>query len=137
MSRRRTAANVIEITIPGPPVPKGRPRAGRTGFYTPTRTAQFEETVAWAARAQRVRLGQGPVEVQADFYTRAGGGDLDNLLKSCLDGLVKGGAIDDDNPMVVRAVSARWFHDPHQERTELRLIHRNAGQEPALKGDQR
>lgn len=129
---------VTVLEIPGAPVPKARPRAnGRGGVYTPSRTHQYEELVAWAARAKRIRLGQGPVEIQADFHTRKGGGDLDNLLKSLLDGLVKGGAIDDDNPQVVRAVSARWFHDPYDERTEIRIVHRNAGQEPAQKGGQR
>lgn len=117
---------VTVLEIPGTPVPKGRPRSGRGNTFTPRRTVEYEQLVAWHARAQRIRLGAGPVELHADFYTRRGGGDLDNLLKSVLDGLVKGGAIDDDAPHIVPVITVRWFHDPHHERTELRLIHRQA-----------
>lgn len=115
---------VTVLEIPGAPVPKARPRAnGRGGVYTPSRTHQYEELVAWAARAKRIRLGQGPVEIQADFHTRKGGGDLDNLLKSLLDGLVKGGAIDDDAAHIVPKITVRRFHDPRNERCHIRLIH--------------
>ena len=41
----------FEITIPGNPVAKGRPRVSRYGTYTPKKTADFESYVeyCWAA----------------------------------------------------------------------------------------
>lgn len=89
------------IVIPGPPVPKGRPRSTRAGgVYTPQRTRDYEESVAWACRQARVAHGAGAVAVRIRFMARRGRGDIDNLAKSVLDGLVMGGAIDDDRQVV-------------------------------------
>lgn len=43
---------LCDCTIPGDPIPKGRPRQGKGGHtYTPQRTIDAEEAVAWALRA--------------------------------------------------------------------------------------
>jgi crossover junction endodeoxyribonuclease RusA len=90
-----------ELVIPGPPVPKGRPRKGKGRWYTPRSTIEFEEHVAWVARAQRTRFGDDPVRVSIEIWTqRSLRGDLDNYAKSILDGLQKGGLFNNDRQVV-------------------------------------
>lgn len=89
------------IVIVGAPVPKGRPRSTRAGgVYTPERTRAYEEQVAWACRKARAAHGAANVHVRIRFLCRRYRGDIDNLAKSVLDGLVLGGAFDDDRQVV-------------------------------------
>lgn len=49
----------VEFTVPGQPVPKGRPRLGRGGHtYTPKNTKAAESRIAAAFRC----LGEQPIE---------------------------------------------------------------------------
>jgi crossover junction endodeoxyribonuclease RusA len=86
------------LEIPGRPVPKGRPRRGRNGrWYTPTATIQYEDFVAWMARASGDRYGDRDVTVRIELRTSSRlRGDLDNYAKGILDGLQKGGLFDND-----------------------------------------
>ncbi len=98
------------VVIPGRPVPKGRPRVGKGGsVYTPERTREYEQAVAWAVRASRGRV-DGPCEVLIDLYLRPGTrGDLDNYAKAILDGAEKGGAFGNDRDVIdlrIRLVDA-------------------------------
>lgn len=101
---------VITFTVPGDPVGKARPRVARRGkhvkLYTPDKTRAYEEKIGWHARSSHCYL-LGPdtpvrVEVIAVFtrpqrLKRAKDPegliphtvkpDLDNVLKSVLDGL--------------------------------------------------
>jgi len=104
--RRRVRAGggdlTVDLEIPGAPVPKGRPRKGRNGrFYTPKRTQAAEAAVAWHAHTAGVRF-DGPVRVELDFY--GGRGDADNLAKTVLDGLQKGGLLRDDRQVMELAI---------------------------------
>ena len=92
---------VIDFEIPGAPVPKGRPRKGRHGFYTPRRTQAAEAEVAWYAHITGARF-DGPVRVELDFY--GGRGDVDNFGKLVLDGLQKGGLLRNDNQVMELAI---------------------------------
>ena len=86
---------VISFTVPGEPVPKARPRVvrghGQKRGYTPERTAVAETAVGWRFR-QAVK-GHG-VDADSSFgviavfcrQTRIRC-DVDNLLKTVLDGL--------------------------------------------------
>lgn len=119
----------VEIRIPGPPVPKARPRARvifygdkcstcRRGqrhsatMYTLSSTKEFERRVAKAARPHFFSgMLEGPVSVETLFVFPMRGAprkreprpaewkatrcDLDNLVKSVLDGLT-GVAFKDD-----------------------------------------
>lgn len=95
---------MIDLWVPGKPVPKGRPRMTRRGrVFTPARTLEYEALVADYAASQPQL--EGPVEVHMDLHpdgvrvwawevehTSSGlRGDLDNYVKSVLDGLQKGG----------------------------------------------
>ena len=46
---------MIQFTVPGTPVPKGRPRSfvrgGKVGHYTPKKTADYEKAVRMLAQA--------------------------------------------------------------------------------------
>ena len=95
---------MIEFTVPGEPVAKGRPRFNtKSGAaYTPKQTASFENRVALFARAAGVRVLDGPVQVTIEFWFAwpkskwrkrnwrgvewmDTGKDLDNLAKAILD----------------------------------------------------
>jgi len=103
MSEPKPAANYDAIkcaafTVDGEPVPKARPRLGRGGHaYTPSRTAAWEERVGWAYREAQGPEFHGPVQVALHFRRKSRRrADLDNLIKSVLDGL-NGVAWQDDS----------------------------------------
>ena len=99
----------LTITIPGQPVPKGRPRFARRGRSVVTRTPKRTlDAEAWVAEcARRVYDGElltGPLRVDAVFILKRPGRlkpkrhpggllwapkrpDVDNLRKLLLDGL--------------------------------------------------
>lgn len=89
----------VAFTIPGPPVPKGRPRFFRGHAVTPKRTRVYEahaKKVAQAAMAGRTPT-ESPVAMTIRFYvhdrrTR----DLDNLAKAVTDA-AKGVVYADDS----------------------------------------
>lgn len=84
-----TVPPVTSFCVPGRPAPKQRPRVGANGkVYTPRVTQEYEQRVAWAAKAAGLRPLEGPVGVRAAFYFASRPpGDLDNYLKALLDGL--------------------------------------------------
>lgn len=108
-----TSPRIVSIPIRGMPVPKGRPRFGRGGVYTPPRTKEYEALVrAKVLDAKRAAgMGdldcfEGPVAVRivivrgehpyaivavshlAPKMTGKRTPDLDNMAKSILDGLM-------------------------------------------------
>jgi len=103
----------VNLTIPGEPVPKGRPRFGKNGrVYTPRESQAYEALVGWHALKARRKFSKGtPLKIQADFYCTPRAAqqlpDLDNLLKSLLDGLQSCGAIENDRDVVAIEVY-RW-----------------------------
>jgi len=82
------------------PVGKQRPRAGADGtFYTPTKTAEFEDYVAAQAKLERPKgwdqSGIYEVKIRVVYDGRQHS-DLDNVVKSVLDAL-NGIAYNDDS----------------------------------------
>lgn len=73
------------------PVGKQRPRAGANGtFYTPTKTAEFEEYVAAQAKMARPKGWPLDERYQVKMVVKYDGkqhADLDNVVKAFLDGL--------------------------------------------------
>lgn len=98
------------VYIPVRPRPKGRPRYAKGRMYTPATTAEYEKAVRDAWEASDGPLIEGPLEVDLSFTedgvevvvrqlpleekTRLRG-DLDNYVKSTLDGLNKTAFPDD------------------------------------------
>jgi Holliday junction resolvase RusA-like endonuclease len=86
------------IVVLGRPVAKQRARMFPGGrAYTPPRTRDYEQTVAWACRATRERFRTGPLSVRILLLsTTELRGDVDNYAKSILDGMEKGQLIGND-----------------------------------------
>jgi Holliday junction resolvase RusA-like endonuclease len=90
---------MLRIKIDGRAVAKERPRLTKYGgVFTPAKTVEYENKVAAAWNSQIGMLTlTGDLRVVIHVYTdRAGKQDVDNLAKSILDGLQKGGAFAND-----------------------------------------
>jgi len=112
--------SVLRFVAPGDPVPKGRPRFARAGkfvrTFTPKETLRYEERIAAYARYHvEANPGpfpiDGPVQVDLTFVFRRPASrknarymdrkpDLDNVIKSCIDGLANGGVLKTDSRVV-------------------------------------
>lgn len=127
----------IAFTVPGQPVAKGRPIAGRVGnritMRTPSKTAVYELHVAMSASAAMKSMNplQGPLKVDIDMRVmipaswskkkqeeaRAGivrptkKPDLDNVVKGICDGM-NGVAYDDDSQIVEMVVRKTYSDAP-------------------------
>lgn len=124
----RRREHVVTFTVPGPPVAKQRPRRGPAGnWYTPRRTQQFEEAVAWAATAAGVQLEPGvPYTVQIHFYLSSHRRDADNLAKSVLDGLQRMPDGWDDSQVMNLVVLKHMVRDASEERTVVMIARRDS-----------
>jgi Holliday junction resolvase RusA-like endonuclease len=98
----------LVVDVPGEVVPTARVRVMHGRASTPRRTVEYQAQVARAVRAAVAEtswparhLGPVAVEVYAYGCER---GDPDNILKSALDGLVKGHALVDDGVRVIRSL---------------------------------
>lgn len=111
--------NSISFTVYGNPVPAQRARVMRGGWsFTPKRTIEAEEAVAaaWRAAAQGRWFPIGALDMTVGFYLGdRRRKDVDNLLKTVLDGLTKGSAWSDDSQ--VRLLTAAVHMDREHPRT--------------------
>ena len=106
------------FTVPGRPVPKQRPRAGKNGnLYTPKATREYEKAVGWAARQVFSNPYDGPIELILKIYIMARAGDLDNYIKSICDGL--NGIAWQDDSQVTRIRADLVIHKKAMERAEV------------------
>lgn len=129
---------VLRVTIPGAPVPKGRPRfymrQGRPKVFTDKKTAAYEKLIALCVSSSPMLRGQsrplcgdGPVRVDIvavfprpqrlqarkhsdGLLAMSCRPDLDNVLKACLDGvgLAKGLIWNDDGQ--VQTIRAESYY---------------------------
>lgn len=120
---------MIEITIHGIPIPKGRPRFvrfknGRVGAFTPEDTEIWEKDVQFAALPHRPRVPlDGALEAEMIFYLHRPGGtrreypsvrpDLDNYAKAVLDAL--NGIIYTDDSRIVKMTLSKLYGEPRVE----------------------
>ena len=90
---------MLRIKIDGRAVPKQRPIFTKSGYaITPKQTVDFEKKVAEAWNTQIGMITMtGELRVVIHVYNdRTGKQDVDNLAKSILDGLQRGGAFAND-----------------------------------------
>lgn len=126
---------MINLTIPGEPCAKGRPRLGKWGTYSPTKTVNAEtlikELYIMQHNGEKVD-GQVNLMVKAYFkipkstskkvaeQMRLGilrpikRPDGDNILKLCSDAL-NGLAYDDDSQVVTAIVEKHYSDEPRVE----------------------
>lgn len=84
----------LAFTVPGPPVPKGRPRTvrhrGAVRTFTPTRTKRYERHVAICAwKAAPAGCGwrtDGRYAATLRVFGARANDDMDNVAKAVLDG---------------------------------------------------
>lgn len=108
-----------EIVVPGRPVPARRMTQGTKWSERSRRSLDYQEQVAWTARAARVQDLKGDLSISIDFYfADKRHGDIDNHIKAILDGLQYGGAFKNDRQ--VKRVEAEIFYED-EERAEIRL----------------
>ncbi len=104
-----------KIIIPGIPVPKARPKVACTGkhaiIYTPAKTREYEKVVESNAAKQipAITANNCPIRMKLVFCLKRPKGrnsgypskkpDIDNLIKSVMDGL-KGVCYNDDSQVV-------------------------------------
>ena len=133
--------NTYELTVAGPPVGKGRPRFTKAGIaYTPGKTANYENLIrlAFCEKYGEDAPSEEPVEIQVDGYfpiakswtkkkkvmaliglmKNTSKPDLDNIIKSALDGL-NGVAFQDDK-QVWRIIASKRYSD--RPRMEIKMI---------------
>ena len=113
---------IYSFAVPGPPVPKQRPRRNASGvWYTPTRTKRYEAKVAWCARSAGLSAPlTGPVRLEillwlSDRRRR----DVDNIAKSIVDGLNRIAWADDSQ--VTSLTISRAGVDRDRPRTEVTI----------------
>ncbi len=115
---------VYSITIPGRPVPKGRPRLGVHGrkayVYTPPKTKEYEKLVGWVWKCAGCKPLNGPIAVKLHLFIRGRSGDVDNYSKSILDGL-NGVAYEDDDQVVELQVRKYKVKRKDEERVEIEI----------------
>lgn len=137
---------MLEITIPGKPVPKGRPRFRKVGnfvsTYTDEKTVGFENLVAWIAKQNLGSVGptDQAVSVRCEFDVtppaswsnkkkqQALAGlifpvckpDSDNLVKAIYDGMNKIVYLDDKQ--IVDGSFSKRYADRDETRVWVRLM---------------
>ncbi len=120
---------MIEITLPGRPIPWARARKGKRGFFTPLKQAAHRKAMALIIKAKRLEPLTGPVAIDVTFdygtnetrilvYPAHGAcpldnapryngrwkatrADLDNLVKQINEGLQDSGLLADDAQVAV------------------------------------
>ena len=127
----------ISFTVPGRPVPKGRPRVTRFGTYTPEATRNYERAVreSWERQSGQFLPEGAPIEVHVTAHfpipascskkrrTAMEGaphtqhrGDIDNVVKSVLDAL-NGFAFADDSAVCCIRAYKDYRSEPSTEVT--------------------
>jgi Holliday junction resolvase RusA-like endonuclease len=106
------------LTIPGEPIPKGRPRfsviCGKVHAFTPERTRAAEEAMGWQLRSAHSGPPMtGDIGVSVAFYCKSKTADADNLLKLLMDSAQ--GIIFENDKQVTRihVTVHRGSTDPH------------------------
>jgi len=141
-----TWADPVRITIPGQPIPKGRPRVAVRGrravAYTPARTKTYEARVAWAVanvtrsellapagvpvrfdalvvfgRPQRLQAKRHP----AGLIPHTCRPDLDNVVKALMDGVGAAGYWADDSQVTCLRADAAYAERGQDPRVEITL----------------
>lgn len=123
---------MIEFIVEGKAVPKARPRKGKHGFYTPQKTKDFEKKVQWSYLSCRHRtfFAYEPLKVNIEINLKKPKSckrklptvkpDIDNQIKSILDGL--NGLAYSDDKQVVEVKASKKYSDRNFIKVKLEKI---------------
>jgi Holliday junction resolvase RusA-like endonuclease len=132
---------MIKLTIPGQPCAKGRPRLGKFGTYTPTKTVnaealikelyiignygkQLEGALQMTVKAYfeipKSKSNKAKCDMRAGVTRHTSRPDADNLLKLVGDAL-NGLAYKDDS-QIVSATIEKWYADYPRVEIEIQKI---------------
>lgn len=121
---------IAVLRIPGEPVGKQRHRMTFTGVtYTPQKTREKEEQIAWIAKEQGAKRTDGHVTASIDAWFKLPKSqmknaaqlvgkpcdkrpDIDNIFKLCLDAL-NGICYEDDRQVIEISGHKYWDTEPH------------------------
>lgn len=116
---------VADFLVMGDPVSKQRPQFGRGKVYTPRRTVEAEAAIAEAfdaaTRAHRPHPHDRYAVQMAFHKTGHKLGDVDNMVKTVLDGLNGRAWIDDRSVHWIEALRGFGAKVPHTRVTVYRL----------------
>ena len=92
---------------------KPRPRLGHRGCYMPPKYTEWEQSAVLDLLLQAKQLKfpfpiNFPVKLTIRFIGKNYRGDLDNLIKSVSDILVKANILSDDKLTIVQSINASW-----------------------------
>ena len=110
----------VKFTVPGRPVPAQRMTQKSKWSKRARKSLDYQEQVGWEWKAVvgKVRL-EGDLAASINFFFDDNRhGDIDNLIKSVVDGLQYANAFDNDKQ--VKKVSAEIFYD-EEERAEVEI----------------
>jgi len=106
-----------DLTVPGHPIAKERPRLTRYGgVHTPSRTVEFEKLVgnAWFDKYGETKF-EGMLQVWLYFGTKTHlKQDIDNLAKSVLDGLQRANAFAKGDEQVYKLTASKYPSEQQQ-----------------------
>lgn len=113
---------VYAVRVDGEPIAKSRARVGRGRHYTPQRTLDAEADIAATIRARQPDLPfAGNVAIAVIFYRpNRHRIDVDNLLKTVLDGITKSRAVWEDDAHVT-ALAGILEYDKDAPRTIIAI----------------
>ena len=134
--------SIVFVTIPGRPVPKGRPRLGKHGVYTPETTAEAEKVLQVCFKQACPVPLEGSLELGVSFYFRRpdswrkeqrtatdedgaepwrlGRPDLDNLLKLLKD--AGNGILWKDDAQVVKIDAVKVYGAENETVVNLNVL---------------
>lgn len=122
---------MIEFIIESEAVPKARPRQGRNGFYTPSKTIRFEKLVAWYyLKNHGTKHEDEPLKMEIEINVKKPKSckrklptvkpDIDNQIKSILDGL--NGLAYSDDKQIVEVKASKKYSDRDFVKVKLEKI---------------
>lgn len=104
------SSRIYTLSVPGEPVPKGRPRVYNGHGITPKRTMEAENNIRrrWISQYSNMQPLTGDIHISIDFYMPDRHvKDWDNLAKLVTDAL-NGIAYADDR-QIVTAIVTKWL----------------------------
>lgn len=118
----------LSFTVPGPPVPKGRPRKGRNGrMYTPAKTRRYEMSVRIHAVEAMAKQGWprgygGPCALTIRLFVPDNRRrDVDNMAKAAADAINEF-VYADDSQIVEMRISKSVDRERPRCEIEVRMV---------------